>query len=276
MGTDWTDPAAVRRLLEKQEKSDPGSTELADTITKLADLFFIKDNYFEAEALYWRALEIRQKRLGEGHEDTAASLRNLAELYEIQDRYAEAERFYAWSASAKKKALLVKHSDRMDRTQDINDGNLMPSAAKMRQVACELCKRPLLDQKVCMYCTQSGFDARKIIAEALKNAPAKSATGADVAVNILIDAANGKQYRLDDTEVGIGRHPSNTIVLSTDKYVSRYHAIISYAKGHFWIEDKNTINGTYVNSEAIKQKVQLRPSDTITIGRTTLRADSQN
>lgn len=276
VGTDWTNIASVKRHLQTQEKSlAPFSIEVADTLTRLADLFFIDANYLEAEALYWRALEIRQRVLGEAHEDTATSLKNLAELYEIQDRYAEAERFYQWSASARKKSLLVKHEKSMEMTQSTN---LFPPAEKMRQATCKLCKRPLLDSKVCLYCTQgTGFDAASIIAAELVglnlNTPKLSASPA---VNTLTNTDTGRKYILDDTEITLGRHPSNTIVLSGDKFTSRYHALIKFESGCFWIDDRNTDNGTFLNSHRLSEKTRLCQGDTISIGKTVLHCSFEN
>src|SRR3989338_6000626 len=47
--------------------------------------------YSQAEPLYRRSLEIREKVLGPEHPDVAASLNNLAGLYDAQGRYAQAE-----------------------------------------------------------------------------------------------------------------------------------------------------------------------------------------
>jgi tetratricopeptide (TPR) repeat protein len=47
--------------------------------------------YEEAEPLYKRALEIREKTLGEEHTNTVGSLNNLAGLYYAQGRYSDAE-----------------------------------------------------------------------------------------------------------------------------------------------------------------------------------------
>ena len=48
----------------------------------------------EAEALYQRALAIREKRLGPEHPDTALIIYNLANLYSGQGEYEQAESFY--------------------------------------------------------------------------------------------------------------------------------------------------------------------------------------
>ena len=57
----------------------------------LAALYDSHGRFEEAEPLYTRALEIREKALGPEHPDTAASLNNLAGLYVSQGQYEEAE-----------------------------------------------------------------------------------------------------------------------------------------------------------------------------------------
>jgi len=63
----------------------------------------------EAEPLYGRALEIRQKVLGPEHPDTATSLDNLAGLYDSQGRYAEAEPLHRRALEIGEKALGPEH-----------------------------------------------------------------------------------------------------------------------------------------------------------------------
>ena len=55
---------------------------------------YYQGRYEEAEPLYKRALEIRERVLGPDHPDTATSLNNLAILYDNQGRYEEAEPLY--------------------------------------------------------------------------------------------------------------------------------------------------------------------------------------
>ena len=66
----------------------------ADQLTALADAQRNLRRFAEAEALYKRALEIRQQALGPQHVDVAASLTQLAELYASQHLYAKAKPLY--------------------------------------------------------------------------------------------------------------------------------------------------------------------------------------
>jgi len=265
--TDWTSIVSVKRHLQSQEQTTSATLDLADTVSRLGDLYLIEGNYLEAEPLYWRALEIRQKLLGENHKDVAASLKNLAELYEIQDRYAEAERFYLWAASTLKRSKLQEHSDHVDQTQKI--GTPVPNVAALRGGGyCKLCQRPLLDSVVCLYCTLTGFNA----AEVLEKAGIKAnSTGASA--NCLIDMKTESVYRLEEVLITIGRHPSNTIILRDDKFVSRYHSQVCFEKGRFFLRDKLVSNSTLVNGEPLSGGHELVVGDVITIGGTSFVAD---
>ena len=67
--------------------------------------------YAEAEPLYRRSLEIREKQLGPDHPDVATSLNNLAVLYQAMGRYAEAEPLYRRSLEIREKQLGRDHPD---------------------------------------------------------------------------------------------------------------------------------------------------------------------
>jgi tetratricopeptide (TPR) repeat protein len=67
--------------------------------------------YKEAEPLYKRALDIREKVLGPDHPDTARSLNNLASLYSSQGQYKEAEPLNRRALKINEKALGPDHPD---------------------------------------------------------------------------------------------------------------------------------------------------------------------
>jgi pSer/pThr/pTyr-binding forkhead associated (FHA) protein len=73
------------------------------------------------------------------------------------------------------------------------------------------------------------------------------------------------------SRITVGRDESNTIVLK-DVLASRYHAVIQKVKDDYFIEDLNSTNGTFVNTETVPpgKYVRLRLADTILIGRTEL------
>lgn len=78
------------------------------------------------------------------------------------------------------------------------------------------------------------------------------------------DSASSKRTQLKEGMITIGRHPDCEVVLD-DNSVSRRHAAISYADGHYFVEDLNSRNGTLVNGSEIQGKTRLFDSAEIRI-----------
>lgn len=79
----------------------------------------------------------------------------------------------------------------------------------------------------------------------------------------------GKMFRLDDSEMILGRAQSNALRIN-DVGVSRRHArLVSDGPGVF-LEDMGSANGTFLNGDRLKQRLQLRDGDKITLGSTTI------
>ena len=79
----------------------------------------------------------------------------------------------------------------------------------------------------------------------------------------------GKRFSLVDGEVSIGRGVDNTVILNSDS-ISRRHAGIEIRAGGYYLIDRHSTNGTYVNDELV-QDCQLRRGDQIKIGDTILK-----
>lgn len=77
-----------------------------------------------------------------------------------------------------------------------------------------------------------------------------------------------QSFLLTNKPVTIGRQPDNTIVLSDDLRVSRYHATIFFRAGNYVIEDLNSSNGTFLNGQLLKTPHILRNGDLINVGST--------
>jgi len=63
----------------------------------------------------------------------------------------------------------------------------------------------------------------------------------------------------------IGRAKGSTIQL-LDKYISSNHVKITKDEGEYFLEDKESVNGTYLNSKKIEDVVKLKNGDRIGIG----------
>jgi pSer/pThr/pTyr-binding forkhead associated (FHA) protein len=74
----------------------------------------------------------------------------------------------------------------------------------------------------------------------------------------------GRTFYLDEPALSIGRLVSNDICLE-DPFVSRRHCVIRTDREHYLIQDLNSANGTYVNSERVNTGL-LREGSLIGIG----------
>jgi CHAT domain-containing protein/Tfp pilus assembly protein PilF len=83
----------------------------ADSLHNLARLYRIQSKYAEAEPLFRRSLEMREKILGPNHPEVAQNLNNLAVLYMNQGKYAEAEPLCRRALEMREKALEPNHPD---------------------------------------------------------------------------------------------------------------------------------------------------------------------
>jgi len=68
--------------------------------------------------------------------------------------------------------------------------------------------------------------------------------------------------------ITIGRSAKLSELLVNDDSVSHRHARISYIKNDLYIEDLNSINGSWINNEALKpfEKLQVQSGETLVLG----------
>jgi hypothetical protein len=75
----------------------------------------------------------------------------------------------------------------------------------------------------------------------------------------------GTTYPLTGDVVSVGRSPESTLFLD-DITVSRSHADFRHEGGHWRVEDRGSLNGTYVNRQIVDVAV-LDPGDEVQIGK---------
>lgn len=75
----------------------------------------------------------------------------------------------------------------------------------------------------------------------------------------------GKVFRLEDSEAEVGRAVENTVQFP-DKSVSRRQARLWREDGSWWIEDRESTNGTYVNGERVRAPRRLENGDHVVFG----------
>lgn len=76
----------------------------------------------------------------------------------------------------------------------------------------------------------------------------------------------GARYLLDTDVTTAGRHPNSDIFLD-DITVSRHHVDFRRTDEGFVVEDRNSLNGTYVNRTLVDGQALLRPGDEVQIGK---------
>jgi hypothetical protein len=86
----------------------------------------------------------------------------------------------------------------------------------------------------------------------------------------------GVDYRIYEGSNTIGRNPGNTITISADVTVSGEHVNILYRNGKFYIKDKMTANGTFLNGEEleVEKAYELKDSDEVRCGNTVFKFKS--
>src|SRR5260370_30310660 len=73
-----------------------------------------------------------------------------------------------------------------------------------------------------------------------------------------------------DQVASLGRNRKNTIVLQ-DRHASRWHAEIVREDGRWVLRDRETLNGTLLNKQRIREPAPLSDGDEIRIGDTRMR-----
>ncbi|MBN1202672.1 MAG: FHA domain-containing protein [Anaerolineae bacterium] len=79
-------------------------------------------------------------------------------------------------------------------------------------------------------------------------------------------ALSGTSYPLLSLTT-LGRSPTNTVVLD-DTFCSQEHALVTWRGGQWWLEDRDSSNGTRLNGQPVQEPVVLSSGDVIGIGRT--------
>jgi len=77
----------------------------------------------------------------------------------------------------------------------------------------------------------------------------------------------GQRFPVEKEILHIGASPENDLLIADDEYVSGDHAYLRYEKGSYFIFDKGSRNGTFVNEHAVTNTgVALGSGDHIQIG----------
>lgn len=70
----------------------------------------------------------------------------------------------------------------------------------------------------------------------------------------------------------LGRSPTNTVPIN-DHFVSSEHALVAMRGGQWWLEDRNSRNGTTLNDLPVTEPVVITQGDVIGIGQMKFRLE---
>ncbi len=88
---------------------------------------------------------------------------------------------------------------------------------------------------------------------------------------VALTEIDGSYARTGDTHsllpiTSLGRSPTNTII-QNDTFASSEHALITLRNGQWWLEDRQSRNGTLLNGEPVLEPIIITDGDIITIGK---------
>jgi hypothetical protein len=91
-----------------------------------------------------------------------------------------------------------------------------------------------------------------------------------MAADIWLTFPDGSEVELKDS-IAIGRDPKNDLVMESSA-ISRDHAGLTFQDGRWYLEDRGSFNGTYLNGTRVVPgtPLPLRHADRISIGAETL------
>jgi hypothetical protein len=140
--------------------------------------------------------------------------------------------------------------------------------------SCPTCKAPIdPDDAFCNSCGArlGGSVDLGIVVDAKLDAP-----GPEVPVQFRLTVVTGHHkdmvFPVRNEQVTIGRSPENDIALETDGYVSGKHTRVFAEGGEFFVEDRQSTNGTFIK---VRSKLKLEQGDEIKVGQSIFRFDPE-
>ncbi len=93
---------------------------------------------------------------------------------------------------------------------------------------------------------------------------------------LLVESETGERRTFNLSKaVTMGRLPDNDIVIE-DSAISARHSGITQRRGHWWLEDLGSSNGTWLNETRLIERLRLDDGDCIRLGRTTITVDLED
>jgi pSer/pThr/pTyr-binding forkhead associated (FHA) protein len=91
-----------------------------------------------------------------------------------------------------------------------------------------------------------------------------------IQVEVVGGPMDGERRRLSTASFTIGRGETNDLVLRQDPTISTRHARIVREGGHFWLEDLESSNGTFIGDRRIRGRALVGAGSVFLVGRTPL------
>ena len=82
---------------------------------------------------------------------------------------------------------------------------------------------------------------------------------------LIITLPTNEEFLIKNDSVIFGRNKTNDIVFK-DSFVSRKHCTIFFKDNKYFLEDLKSQNGTYINGKLIKEVIELKNNDIISLG----------
>ena len=93
---------------------------------------------------------------------------------------------------------------------------------------------------------------------------------AKLRVEVVGGPMDGVRCRVPGPVLTIGRNEGSDLTLPLDRSISGQHAKIVREEDHFWLEDLNSRNGTYLGDQRIQGRTLIGAGTLFTVGRTVL------
>lgn len=104
-------PIAQHAVALAEQQSGPHHPTVAQSLEKLAVLYYRLGRYADAESLHRRSLAIRERALGPDHPDVGKTLNNLAVLLHSQGRHEDAEPLFKRALGIRERLEGREHQD---------------------------------------------------------------------------------------------------------------------------------------------------------------------
>ena len=159
------------------------------------------------------------------------------------------------------------------RASPITTGGTLTSAKDEAKDATKQAKSKSQESKICqscgatsgafaLFCQICGRELKATVSEAIVDVK-KSLPISAALVVIAQDGSPGRRFKINESEVLIGKGEFAQVKLDKDPYVSPSHARLRCKNGRYTLEDLSSINGVFVR---IRESMILNDNDRILFG----------